>query len=118
MTKVAAERAAFGGSKETRKKLSTRSVSNSTGEASPSGLATAPRVTVAPDQSSLRARRPAEASMSQEEAAAVVERAHGLEKELEEAVESQNFDATRRLTAELETLSPKRKVAAARLQRQ
>ncbi len=111
MTKVAAERAAFGASKETRKKLSARRVTPSSADASPPGATTARRVGVTADQSSISV-KPEEA-MSQEEAAALVEQASALDKKLEEAVEAEDFDVTRRLTAELEALSPKRKIAAA-----
>ena len=112
MTKVAAERAAFGASKETRKKLSSRHTLPSSAEAqSPSSATTARRITVARDQSSVSTR--SVEPMSQEEAAALVEQADGLDKQLEEAVQSEDFEATRRLTAELELLSPKRKIATA-----
>jgi CRP-like cAMP-binding protein len=112
MRKVAAERAAFSASKETRKKLSTRRVmSSSSAEASPSGATSARRVSVARDQSSTSV-RPAEA-MSHEDATALVEQADGLDRQLEQALDAQDFEATRRLTTELEALSPTRKIASA-----
>lgn len=111
MTKVAAERAAFGASKETRKKLSTRGVTPSSAGASTPDATTARRVGVAADQSSISVK--SEEAMSQEEATLLVEHASGLDKQLEQAVDAEDFDATRRLTEELEALSPTRKIAAA-----
>ena len=106
MTKVAAERAAFGASKATRQKLSTRST-RAPG-AGGAGVAVA-----TPRAPHATASRPTDPALTTEEAQELLAEAEALEQQLERAVEACDYDTVRRLNEQIEVLSPRRKTAAA-----
>ena len=97
MTKVAAERAAFSASREQRAKLTSRG----------GGIT----IAAAPVASGA-ALGPAQA-MTAEEARIIVAEADALDVQLEAAVDGQDMDAIRLLTAQREEMTPRRKTAAA-----